>query len=111
MTAPFNTVQKILEAMELKGQGKMISCELEALDGKPITPRTGKALVKAETMHLPVEKGISIFIYDNETCESPGVHIATDNLENIGNEYRFFDDAKRPFRMTILSLPKETPSK
>lgn len=81
----------------------MIKVILESLDGNSITPRTGKTKVSASTEKLPSNGDCQIFLYDaEEECESPGVRIATDGLEKLGNEYKFYDDAKRPFKVTIL---------
>lgn len=76
---------------------------LQALDGNPITPRTGKASVIATTDRLPIEGELQIFMYDEkEGCESPGVRVATDRIERIGNQIKFCDDKNRPFKITIL---------
>lgn len=80
----------------------MIKVKLEALDNKPITPRTGKCSVMAEIFHLPKEGNMLIFGYVDEDCESPGVRMATDGIEQIGNEIKFYDNAKRPFMITLL---------
>lgn len=80
----------------------LIKVELEALDGKAITPRTGKTKVMAQTTHLPVEGMRQSFIYVNEDCESPGVYIETNGIEQLNNEIKFFDYEKRPFKVTIL---------
>ena len=79
----------------------MIKVLLEALDEKVITPRTGKSKVLAETSRLPIEGEVQEFYY-LEKCESPGARIATDGIEKMDNEIKFFDDAKRPFKITIL---------
>lgn len=81
----------------------LIKVELESLDGKVITTRTGKTKVVAEATHLPIEGMKQSFIYVNEDCESPGVHIETNGIEQIGNEIKFFDYEKRPFKIKILS--------
>lgn len=80
----------------------MIKVKLEALDNEVITPRTGKTSVIAETKELPHEGGYHFFFYLDEDCESPGVAIATDNVEQLNNEVKFYDDKKRPFKITIL---------
>lgn len=80
----------------------MIKVKLEALDGKPITERTGKSTVNAETQSYPVEGGYHYFFYVNEDCESPGVAIATDGIETLGKEAKFYDHTKRPFKITYL---------
>lgn len=80
----------------------MIKVTLEALDHKSITPRTGKSKVNAETNHLPIEGRNQIFFYVNETCESPGISIYTQGIERLGNEIKFYDNDRRPFKMTIL---------
>lgn len=80
----------------------MIKVELEALDGKPITERTGKTKVRAFTNEAPKEKNYQSFFYDNEDCESPGVYIGIHGVESIGKEYRFNDYEKRPFKVTII---------
>lgn len=79
----------------------MIKVKLEALDGYDITPRTGKSIVEAQTASLPQEGGYQIFLY-TEKCDSPGVAIATDGVERLGNEIKFFDFNKRAFKITIL---------
>lgn len=86
----------------------MIQVYLEALDGNPITQRTGKSLVRAEMSSLPIEGSVHLFFYVNEKCESPGVQIATDDLERVDNEYSFVDDKKRPFKVTIISFDADT---
>lgn len=80
----------------------LIKVELEALDNKVITPRTGKTKVIAEIIHLPIEGKLLSFIYLNEKCESPGVIIETNSVERIGDEIKFFDYEKRPFKIKIL---------
>ncbi len=95
-----SSIENAYEALGLVAD-QWFEVELEALDGNPITKRTGKAKVSAETNRLPIEGAVQIFIYKNETCDSPGVQIATDGIERIGNEIKFFDDAKRPFKITI----------
>lgn len=82
----------------------MIKVILEALDNNPITPRTGKAKVQGECDHLPIEGKPMIVMYDSsENTESPGVRIHTDNVEQIENVIRFYDDARRAFKLTILN--------
>ena len=76
--------------------------KLESLDNKPITERTGKTSVIAETNRLPVERKIQTFMYENEDCESPGVSIQTNGIEIISNQIKFFDHSRRPFMITIL---------
>lgn len=80
----------------------MIKVELEALDGQPITERTGKSKVRAFTKELPKEMNYQIFGYDNENCDSPGVCISIQGLESIGNEYKFHDHGKRLFKVTVI---------
>lgn len=80
---------------------KNIIVELEALDKKPITERTGAFRIKATTDKIPQEGGYQFFFYVDKV-DSPGVAIATDGIERIGNEIKFFDLTKRPFKMTIL---------
>ena len=81
----------------------MIIVELESLDNKVITPRTGKTKVIAETTHLPIEGKRQSFIYLNEDCESPGVYIETNGIEQMGNEIKFFDYEKRPFKLKVMN--------
>lgn len=81
---------------------KLIKVKLESLDGKVITARTGKTSVMAETPRLPVEGKSQIFLYLDEDCDSPGISIATDGIEQIGNEIKFYDLHKRPFKITLL---------
>jgi hypothetical protein len=77
--------------------------KLEALDNQVITPRTGKSVVIAHTESLPKEGGWHMFLYDeSEACESPGVFIATDGVETLGREMKFYDHDKRPFKITLL---------
>ena len=80
----------------------MIKVKLESLDGKDITPRTGNTSMMAETPALPVEGRSQIFLYLDDNCDSPGIHIATTGIERIGNEIKFYDFHKRPFMITIL---------
>lgn len=80
----------------------MIKVKLEALDNNVITPRTGKTSVIAQTQALPIEGGYQFFFYLDEDCESPGVAIATDGVEKLDNEVKFYDEKKRPFKITIL---------
>ena len=80
---------------------------LEALDGKVITPRTGKAIVKGEIKKLPEEQDyLMVMFAEKELTESPGVFIAINGLETLGNEYRFSDDSKRPFKITVVENGK-----
>ena len=76
---------------------------LEVLDGMPITPRTGQSKMKGEFANLPNNNGYFIFMYEQGLgqTESPGVALGPENVEKIGNEYRFFDFANRPFVLTV----------
>ena len=84
---------------------------IESLDGNPITERTGRSRCKALGQKLPKEGAYLIFHYvfeDGEKrCESPGVCIATDAVEHIGNEYNFRDDSGRQFKLIVLEEVKE----
>lgn len=76
---------------------------LEALDGKVITPRTGKVAVKGDIRKLPEENDYLMVVFaEEELTESPGVFVAINGLETLGNEYRFSDDKKRPFKITVV---------
>lgn len=79
-----------------------VKARLEALDGKVITLRTGKSTVMVETLYPLIEGGYRSFMYDNENCESPGVYIVTDGIEQIGNEIKFYDMNRRAFKLTIV---------
>jgi hypothetical protein len=79
-----------------------IKIVMEALDSNPITPRTGKAKVKAEIPSFP-EEGKKLFcFYRDEDCESPGVHIETNGIEQMGNEIKFYNYEKRAFKITLV---------
>ena len=81
----------------------MIKVILEALDGKVITPRTGKSTVKGEVRKIPEEEDYLMVIFDeSEGTESPGAFVAINGLEILGNEYRFSDGTKRPFKITVV---------
>lgn len=80
----------------------MYTVELEALDGNPITPRTGKSKVLSTTNRLPLEGTTQVFIYENEGCESPGVSIFISGLEQLNYEFKFYDYEKRPFKLKII---------
>lgn len=76
---------------------------LEALDGKIITPRTGKVVVKGEIRKLPENGEYLMVIFDeNENTESPGVFTEINGLEQVENEYKYFDYSKRPFKITVV---------
>ena len=79
----------------------MIKVTLEALDGSPITPRTEKSKVNAQYIHELKEGNYHAFYYDNEDCPSPGVCIYIKGLEQLGNEYKFYDYDNRIFKVTI----------
>lgn len=87
---------------QLRRHTTMYLVELEALDGNPITPRTGKNKVMAKTVKLPTEGDVLMLFYIDEDCESPGVRIATDCIDQIEDEYKFFDDSKRPFKIKLI---------
>lgn len=77
---------------------------LEALDQVAITPRTGKFKVQGVCETLPTENSRLMVFYDaNENTESPGVVMYPEGIERLGNEFKFFDTAKRPFKLTIVS--------
>lgn len=80
----------------------MRKVKLEALDNLPITPKTGKSSVIGELPRLPVEGQKIICFYLDDECESPGVSIETNCVEQINNEIKFFDYAKRPFKITLI---------
>jgi hypothetical protein len=80
----------------------MIKVKFESLDNEFITPRTGKTSVYGEINHMPIEGEKLTCIYVNEDCESPGVFTETHRIEKLGNEIKFFDFTKRPFKITIL---------
>lgn len=82
----------------------MIKVILEALDGNPITPRTGKHKVQANIDSIPLEGKQSFFYYDNEDCESTGVVIMTYGLERIENELLFNSHEKRAYKITIKDM-------
>lgn len=76
---------------------------LEALDGKVITPRTGKAIVKGEIIKLPENDDYLMIVFDeSEGTESPGVFTEVNGLEQVENEYKYFDYQKRPFKITVV---------
>lgn len=79
----------------------MIKCTIEALDQKPITPRTGKSKCKAETDSLPIEGGYQMFTYVEEGCESLGVALATDDIVREQDVYYFQDIKGRKFKMVV----------
>lgn len=82
----------------------MVKITLEALDNKVVTRRTGKSKVRGDIRKLPQEGDYLMIIFDEEEkTESPGVYVAINGLEIIGNEYRFSDDGKRPFKISIDS--------
>lgn len=81
----------------------MIKVILEALDGNVITPRTGKSKVKGSIKALPKEDDYLMVIFDeSEGTESPGVFTEINNLELIGNEYRYIDYDNRNFSITVI---------
>lgn len=81
----------------------MIKVILEALDGEVITPRTGKSTVKGVIRALPKEDDYLMVVFDeSEGTESPGVFTEINNLELIGNEYRYVDHDNRNFSIVVL---------
>lgn len=84
----------------------MYKVELEALDGKPITERTGKAKVTGVAASKPIPRWNFIVMYDKDQAEhptdpSPGVAVASEIVEHIGNEYRITDVDGRTFRAIL----------
>ena len=90
------------EALKMNNSQGMIKVELEALDEKPITPKTGKTKVTAVIDHFPIQGQKQLFLYTDESCESYGVRIETNNIERIGQEIKFFDYRNRPFKIKII---------
>lgn len=82
----------------------MIKITIESLDGKVITPRTGKTKCTGWCREVPSHRDYLHIYYLNEDCESPGVAIETNQVEQINNEYNFVDSAKRPFKITVLDV-------
>ena len=81
----------------------MYNIFLEALDGKVITPRTGKIAVKGKIKKLPENGDYLMVVFDeNEGTESPGVFTEINGLEQVRNEYKYFDYSKRPFKITVV---------
>ena len=67
-------------------------------------------LKKTEVESFTFQKQYPDFLFpgqsqfdEEEKTESPGVYVAINGLEIIGNEYRFSDDGKRPFKISIDS--------
>lgn len=76
---------------------------LEALDGKVITPRTGKVAVKGVIEKLPENDDYLMIVFDeSEGTESPGVFTEVNGLEQIKNEYKYFDYSNRPYKITVV---------
>lgn len=76
---------------------------LESLDGEVITPRTGKIAVKGEIRKLPENGDYLMVIFDeSEDTVSPGVCTEINGLEQVENEYKYFDYSKRPFKITVV---------
>lgn len=84
-------------------ENKWIKGTLTALDGKPITDRTGTNSVLGESIVVPTNDRLFLFMYLKEAYsgDSPGVSIYPENVEKIGNEYRFLDYAKRQFSLVV----------
>lgn len=80
----------------------MIKLIIETLDGSVITPRTGKNRCVGICSQLPAHKAYLLIHYLNEDCESPGVALNTNQVEQMGNEYNFVDAENRPFKITVL---------
>lgn len=97
-----------------KGLWYMIKVLIEALDGKPITPRTKTYKETANVSESPTERGYSFFWYVDPVGDSPGVAIGTDDfsvyLDENGNEIWLFTNVeKRKFKCTVLNeeIPDE----
>ena len=80
----------------------IIKVKLESLDGQVITPRTGKTSVLAELIYLPHEGQTITCMYLDEDCESPGVRMETNGIEQYGSEIKFYDYDRRPFKLTLI---------
>lgn len=80
----------------------MYKVKISAMDGQPITPRTGKSECIAITSSLPKNDYYQHFIYYHEDCESPGVAIYIKNLECINDEFLLCDYGKRQFKVKII---------
>jgi hypothetical protein len=80
---------------------------LEALDGQPITPRTGISKITGTLNSLPEYPGPFILMYDpdqaiHETRPSPGVIMYPRDVERVYNEFRFLSEELRPYKLTII---------
>jgi hypothetical protein len=83
----------------------VIKIIIEALDSKVITPRTGKSRVNGSIKALPKEDDYLMVIFDeSEGTESPGVFTKINNLELIGNEYRYIDYNNRNFSIIVKGV-------
>lgn len=80
---------------------------LEALDGEPITPRTGISKITGTLSSLPEYPAPFILMYDpnqavHDTKPSPGVILFPQNIERIDKEYKFVSEELRPYKLTVL---------
>lgn len=84
------------------------SVEVEAMDGKPITERTGVSRVRGKTnMSKPVKGQPFVVMYDegeakHETSPSPGMISFPDMIESMDKEHRYHDEVGRPFKVRYL---------
>lgn len=81
----------------------MFKVQVEALDGKVITPRTGRVISIGECEELPAKES-NFFVYwlPGETEESPGIWSRIVFVENIDNVYKYVDAVGRRFLVTVL---------
>lgn len=87
----------------MRSSGQINNGTLEALDGLPITERTGKSRVRGSFTLHPIEDFVFVFIYDkDEDTESPGVTMYPELINKISdNEMEFLDFHKRKFRLSF----------
>jgi hypothetical protein len=82
---------------------KVFLYRLTRMDGEFITERTGKSSVICFNQQK-IHRGRNSFMYHNEDCISPGVSIYVSNLEQIGDEYRFFNAENIEYKAEFLEI-------
>ena len=81
---------------------KLFKGILTACDGEFITPRTGVSTKKVQFQRLPKHGDYIPFIYE-EIEDSPGVRMATDNVEELEDGMFLFEDNEgRKFKLEVI---------
>ncbi len=84
----------------------MFYVTIETLDKSLLTKRTNSYKCKAFCARLPRSGEYQHYVYcqteDTKHGDSTGIAVATNNVEQIGNEYKFYSHENTPFKVTLI---------